>query len=115
VAPVALALVLAGSACASPEPDRAIGPGGISGRGVTIEVAAGDQTLTARAARLELADGGGEFVLSGDAGIALEGRARLEARADRLRLVPDGPVVEMQGGVRALFSVRDEGSEDAGI
>jgi hypothetical protein len=105
------ALVLS---CADREPGSgAVAPGSIA-RGVTVDVPAGDATLVVRGDRLELRDGGTDLVLKGDVRLEIDGSSRLEARADRLRLEADGPVVEMAGNVRAAFSAPLEGADDAG-
>lgn len=112
---VIAALTLAALACADREPGLASGSEGLVARGVTVEVAVGKGTLVARGDRLELIDGGDELALIGDAGIALVGPSRLEARADRLRLSAEGPVVEMRGRVRALFEAPQGGAGDGGL
>jgi hypothetical protein len=87
----------------------------LTARGVTIEVPAGDGTLRARGDRLELSSDRDQVVLRGDAGIALDGPSRIEARADRLRLVAEGPVVDLDGRVRAMFELPGEEAGDAGL
>lgn len=111
----ALAIAALTLACADREPGPASGPEGLVARGVTVEVAAGEETLVARGDRLELIDGGHGIALSGDAGIALEGPTRLEARADQLRLSVEGPLVEMRGRVRAAFDAPPGETGDGGM
>ena len=109
-----LASTLAAVACADPaEPAEGRDPGLVA-RGVTLEVPAGDQTLRARGDRLELADDREEVILVGDARVELDGPARIEARAERLRVRADGPQVELHGRVRATFTLPETGAGDAG-
>jgi hypothetical protein len=62
-----------------------------------------------------MVDGEDEIVLTGAARVELDGPSRIEARADRLRLAADGPVIEMTGAVRAVFDLPAEGADDAGL
>jgi hypothetical protein len=110
-----VSLLAVAAACAEVEDRASSRSAGLSAQTVTLEVPAGDRTLRAFADKLELVDGGDEIVLSGDARIDLSGPGRIEARADRLRLISNGPVVELEGGVRAVFALRDEGVGDAGL
>jgi hypothetical protein len=88
--------------------------GGLTARGVALEVPAGTQTLVARGSRLELRDGGVELLLTGETSIEIKGSSRLEARADRMRVTTDGPVVELSGGVRAVMDAVGRDLVDGG-
>jgi hypothetical protein len=72
---------------------------------VVLDLPAGGRTVRARGDRLQMIDGEAEVVLSGAAHVELDGPSPIEARADRMRLVVDGPVVEMTGSVRAVFAL----------
>lgn len=117
--PVGRALLTASAAmlvaCAGPSEPTDAGAARLTASGVTIEVAAGDDTLRARGDHLELSGDGREVVLRGDARVEVDGRSRLEARAERLRLVAGGPVVELRGRVRATFALDGEEAVDANL
>jgi hypothetical protein len=112
----AACVVLAGSlaGCADGAGSDESRTSGLTASGVTLEVPAGRQTLTARGRRLELRDGGAELLLSGDTRIEIDGPSRLEASADRLRVLTEGPVVELTGGVRATIHAPGNGEADGG-
>jgi len=77
-------------------------------RGARIEVPLGPGAqLTARGEELTLGPGAGWASLTGDASVSLEGASSLEATADEIRVVTDGPVVELSGNVRAAMAVQD--------
>jgi hypothetical protein len=77
-------------------------------RGARFEVPLGaGAQLTAKGEELTLGPGAGWASLAGDASVSLEGASNLEATADEIRIVTDGPVVEMRGNVRAAMAVPD--------
>jgi hypothetical protein len=115
-ATLAACVALVGSlgACADGSSGGDSPASGLVAHGVTLEVPAGPQTLTAHGRRLELRDGGAELLLTGDARIEIDGPSRLEARAEQLRVRTEGPVVELTGGVQAVLHAPGKETGDGG-
>lgn len=88
---------------------------GFEARGVALEIAlsTGGQ-LVVRGDLFSLDETDGTMSVSGGASVTAKGDAsRLTARAERIVVKPDGPTLDLEGGVSAVFRAPESEDGDA--
>ena len=80
------------------------GPG-FEATGATMEIRVPTGQIVARGDRMIIDEDGTEIVFTGNARVEIDGEATFEATAQQLRVEGNGPVVRMNGNVKARFEV----------
>ena len=80
------------------------GPG-FEATGATMEIRVPTGQIVARGDRMTIDEDGTEIVFTGNARVEIDGEATFEATAQQLRVEGNGPVVRMNGNVKARFEV----------
>jgi hypothetical protein len=80
------------------------GPG-FEATGATMEIRVPQGQIVARGDRMIIDRNGKEIVFNGNTRVELDGEATFEATARQLRVDGNGPVIRMNGNVKARFEV----------
>ncbi len=80
------------------------GPG-FEASGATMEIRVPTGQIVARGDRMIIDEDGTEIVFTGNARVEFDGEATFEATARQLRVEGNGPVIRMNGNVKARFEV----------
>ena len=80
------------------------GPG-FQATGATMEIRVPTGQIVARGDRMIIDEDGTEIVFTGNASVEFDGEATFEATARQLRVEGNGPVIRMNGNVKARFEV----------
>ncbi len=80
------------------------GPG-FEATGVTMEIRVPEGQIVAGGDRMIIDEDGTGIIFNGNARVELDGEATFEATARQLRVEGNGPVIRMNGNVKARFEV----------
>ncbi len=80
------------------------GPG-FEATGATMEIRVPTGQIVARGDRMILDKDGTEIVFTGNARVEFDGEAIFEATARQLRVEGNGPIIRMNGNVKARFEI----------
>ncbi len=112
---VPLSLVVA---CRGVDPGDTNSSRGMRATGVSIQIPLGDDSELVASGEHMNVDGTGSLTIRGDASVRVSGDNGMTATANRIEIEPQGPKVDMEGNVKARFSIpvdlmSPQGGEDA--
>ena len=100
-----IAVSILATSC-SREITKSESPGpGFEATGATMEIRVPTGQIVAGGDRMIIDEDGAEIVFTGNARVELDGEATFEATARQLRVDGNGPVIRMNGNIRARFEV----------